>query len=301
MKEWLEYIAARGALWLLGILPRPLARALGVQAVRVLYWLRPPLRHASHWNLNLAFPDWSAAQRSRAIRGVIRQVGWMAAEFAHFPRYTRESIERVVLLDGFENYAAARDRGKGVLFLTGHFSAWELAPFAQALFGHPLHFLARPIDNDRVNRLINEYRSLSGNRPIDKNHSARAVLTLLRQGETVGVLIDHNASLDEGVFVDFFGVPACTTSGLARVALRTDAAVVPGFLLWDPDLRKYRLRLDKPIELVRTCDEERDIRENSARFTRVVEECVRRNPDQWLWVHKRWKTRPPGEPPLYPF
>lgn len=301
MKEWLEYAAARGALWLLGILPRPLARALGVQAVRLLYWLRPPLRQAAHWNLKLAFPHWPAAERSRAIRGVIRQVGWMAAEFAHFPRYTRESIERVVLLDGFENYAAARQRGKGVLFLTGHFSAWELAPFAQALFGHPLHFLARPIDNERVNRLINRYRSLSGNRPIDKNQSARAVLSLLRQGETVGVLIDHNASLDEGVFVDFFGVPACTSSGLARVALRTDAAVVPGFLLWDPGLRKYRLRLGRPVELARTGDDERDIRENTARFTQVVEEFVRRSPDQWLWVHKRWKTRPPGEPPLYPF
>ncbi|HVB35164.1 MAG TPA: lysophospholipid acyltransferase family protein [Patescibacteria group bacterium] len=301
VKQWLEYVAARSALGLLGILPLPLARLLGVQAVRLLYWLRPPLRRAAHWNLKLAYPDWSAGERGRAIRGVIRQVGWMAAEFAHFPRYTRASIERTVLLDGFENYAAARDRGKGVLFLTGHFSAWELAPFAQALYGHPLHFLARPIDNSRVNRLINRYRSLSGNRPIDKNQSARAILSLLRQGETVGVLIDQNASLEEGVFVDFFDVPACTSSGLARVALRTGAAVVPGFLLWDPDLRKYRLRLERPVEVVCTGDDERDIRENTARFTRVVEDFVRRNPDQWLWVHKRWKTRPPGEPPLYPF
>ncbi|HVB97730.1 MAG TPA: lysophospholipid acyltransferase family protein [Candidatus Dormibacteraeota bacterium] len=301
MKGWLEYIAARSALTLLGILPRPLARALGVQTVRLLYWLRPPLRRAAHWNLKLAFPDGSAGERRRVIRGVIRQVGWMAAEFSRFPRYTRESIERVVLLDGFENYAAARDRGKGVLFLTGHFSAWELAPFAQALFGHPLHFLARPIDNSRVNRLINGYRSFSGNRPINKNQSARAILSLLRAGETVGVLIDQNASLDEGVFVDFFGTPACTSSGLARVALRTDAAVVPGFLLWDSTLRKYRLRLDPAVELTRTGDDERDIRENTARFTRVVEDFARRNPDQWLWVHKRWKTRPPGEPPLYPF
>lgn len=301
MREWIEYIAARSVLALLGVLPRALARYVGVQSVRMLYWLRPPLRRAAHWNLKLAFPTWGVAERRRVIRGVIRQVGWMAAEFAHFPDYTRENIDRVVLLDGFENFARARDRGQGVLFLTGHFSAWELAPFAQALFGHPLHFLARRIENRRLDRLVNHYRCLSGNRPIEKNRSARAVLTILREGGTVGVLADHNTSREEGVFVDFFGIPACTTSGLARLALRTGAAVVPGFLLWDSSLRKYRLRFDPAVEIARTGDEERDIRENTARFSLVVENFVRQYPDQWLWVHKRWHTRPPGEPPLYPF
>ena len=301
MRKWIEYVGARSALGVLGALPRPMARAAGVGAVRLLYWLRPPLSRAAHRNLKLAFPEWTAAERRRTIRGVIRQVGWMGAEFAHFPRYTRESIERVVLLDGFENFAAARERGKGVLFLTGHMSAWELAPFAQALFGHPLHFLARPVENRRVDALVNRYRCLSGNQPIDKNASARAVLTLLRQGQTVGVLIDHNTSREEGVFVNFFGVPACTTSGLARLALRTGAAVVPGFLLWDAALGKYRLRFEPAVELDRTGDDERDIVGNTARFTGVVETFVRNHPDQWLWVHKRWKTRPPGEPPIYPF
>ena len=301
MREWMEYVAARSALGLLGALPRPMARAAGVGVVRSLYWLRPELTRTAHWNLKLAFPEWTAKQRRRAIRGVIRQVGWMAGEFAYFPRYTRESIERVVLLDGFENFAAARERGKGVLFLTGHMSAWELAPFAQALFGHPLHFLARPVENRRVDELVNRYRCLSGNQPIDKNASARAVLSLLRQGQTVGVLIDHNTSREEGVFVNFFGVPACTTSGLARLALRTGAAVVPGFLLWDAEMGKYRLRFEPAVELARTGDDEKDVRENTARFTAVVEKFVRSHPDQWLWVHKRWKTRPPGEAPIYPF
>ncbi len=301
MPEWMEYVAARSALGLLGALPRPMARAVGVGMVRVLYWLRPELSRTAHWNLSLAFPEWTAKQRRRTIRGVIRQVGWMAGEFAHFPRYTRESIERVVLLDGFENFAAARERGKGVLFLTGHMSAWELAPFAQSLFGHPLYFLARPVENRRVDALVNHYRCLSGNQPINKNASARTVLTLLRQGQTVGVLIDHNTSREEGVFVKFFGVPACTTSGLARLALRTGAAVVPGFLLWDATMGKYRLRFEPAVELARTGDDERDVVEDTARFTEVVEAFVRNHPDQWLWVHKRWKTRPPGEPPIYPF
>lgn len=301
MRKWLEFAGAWLALRTLGLLPRPLARGMGAALARALYWFRPPLRRAAMFNLRLAFPDWTDAQRRRAIRGLIRQMGWMAGEFSQFPRYRREAIERIVVLDGFENFAAAQSRGKGVLFLTGHMSAWELAPFAHALYGHPLHFLVRPLDNARVDELINRQRCLSGNTPIDKNQSARAMLKILRDGGTVGILADVNTSLEEGVFVDFFGVPACATTGIARLALRTDAAVVPGYVFWDEKMRKYRLRFEPAVELARTGDEEADIRENTQRFMRVIENYARRYPDQWLWVHKRWKTRPPGEKPLYPF
>ncbi len=301
MREWLEYAAAWSALKFLGLLPRPLARVFGVWLACIAYWFRPALRRTAEFNLWIAFPEWRRRERRRIIRNLIRQVGWMAAEFAHFPEYNRKNIERIVVLEGFENFEAAQRRGKGVLFLTGHMSAWELAPFAHALYGYPLHFLARPIENSRVNTLVDRYRCLSGNQPINKNQSARAIRSVLRSGGTVGVLIDHNTSHEEGVFVDFFGLPACTTTGLARFALRTGATVVPGFLTWDPGLHKYRLSFDSVVELIRTGDEERDVRENTARFTRVVEDYIRRYPDQWLWVHKRWKTRPPGENPLYPF
>ena len=285
----------------MGLLPRPAARWAGASFAAVAYAIRTPLRRAAMFNLHLAFPDWSEARRRKAARAMIRQVGWMAGEFSQFPKYTRENIERIVLLDGFENFDAARRRGKGILFLTGHMSAWELAPFAQALYGHPLHFLVRPIANRRVDALINGYRCLSGNQPIEKNRSARSILKVLGDGGTVGILADHNTTIEEGVFVDFFGIPASTTSGLARLALRTDAAVVPGFLSWDAQRRKYRLRFEPAVELVRTEDEESDVRETTQRFMRVVEDYIRMYPDQWLWVHKRWKTRPPGEPPIYPF
>ena len=164
---------------------------------------------------------------------MIRQIGWMAGEFSQFPKYTPENISRIVEIDGAENFDRAQSRGKGVLFLTGHMSAWELAPFAHALYGHPLHFLVRPVANSRVDALINRYRCLSGNRPIEKNRSARAILKVLADGGTVGILADTNTSLEEGVFANFFGIPASTTSGIARIALRTDAAVVAGFLAWD--------------------------------------------------------------------
>jgi Kdo2-lipid IVA lauroyltransferase/acyltransferase len=301
MREWLEYATAWTGLKLLGVLPRPVARFVGSRFAAVAYAIRTPLRRTAMFNLQLAFPDWTEAQRRKVVRGMIRQVGWMAGEFSQFPKYTRENIERVVILDGFENFDAARRRGKGVLFLTGHMSAWELAPFAQALYGHPLHFLVRPIGNRRVDALINEYRCRSGNQPIEKNRSARSILKVLGDGGTVGILADHNTTLEEGVFVDFFGVPASTTSGLARIALRTGAAVVPGFLAWDGQRRKYRLRFEPAVELARTDNEDLDVRENTQRFMRVIENYVRTYPDQWLWVHKRWKTRPPGEEPIYPF
>jgi KDO2-lipid IV(A) lauroyltransferase len=301
MREWIEYAAAWVGIKALGLLPRPVARFVGASFAAAAYAVRMPLRRAAMFNLRLAFPEWSDAQRKHAVRRMIQQIGWMAGEFSQFPRYTREKIERIVILDGEENFDAAQRRGKGVLFLTGHMSAWEVAPFAHALYGHPLHFLVRPIANRRVDALINGYRCLSGNRPIEKNRSARAILKVLGDGGTVGILSDHNSSIEEGVFVPFFGVMASTTSGLARIALRTDAAVLPGFLSWDDALRKYRLRFEPAVELARSGDEEADVVGNTARFTRVIEAYVRAHPDQWLWVHKRWKTRPAGEKGIYPF
>ena len=299
VRERLEYAAVWLLLKTFGAMPRPLARFVGAGMAAFLFLMRPGLRAAAAENLQLAFPAWSKEQRRAVMRGMVRQLGWMAAEFSRFPRHTKSNIERVVLLDGFENFATAQARGKGVLFLTGHMSAWEMAPFAQALYGNPLHFLVRPIDNPRVDALVTELRCLNGNRPIDKNQSARAVLKVLASKGTVGILADQNTQVTEGVFVDFFGIPACTTAGLARFALHTGAAVVPVFVHWDAATRKYRLCFYPEVELVRTGDAATDIRENTQRFTRVIEDYVRRYPDQWLWVHRRWKTRPPGDPPIY--
>ncbi|MHB8525250.1 MAG: lysophospholipid acyltransferase family protein [Candidatus Acidiferrales bacterium] len=299
MREWCEYAAVWTIVKSLGVLPRSLARAVAASIAQILLLCRPPLRRAGMVNLRLAFPDWTDAQRRRTLRRMALYLGWMAAEFAHFPDLSRENIERFVLLDGFENFDAARQRAKGVIFLTGHMSAWELAPFAQAVYGNPLSFLARAVDNTRVDALVSHYRCLSGNQPIEKNNAARTMLRVLHEGGTVGILADQNTSLDEGIFVDFFGIPAATTTGIARIARRTDAAVVPGFLFWDESMRKYRLRFEAAVLLQRTEDEDADIRVNTERFTNVIEDYIRAHPDQWLWVHKRWRNRPAGEPPLY--
>ena len=299
MREWCEYAAVWVILKVLGALPRGLARGSAVAIASALYGMLPKLRRTAEFNLRLAFPEWDEARRRAVIRGMVRNLGWMAAEFARFPRYTRENIEDVLILDGHENFLDGQRRGKGVLYLTGHIGAWELSSFAHALYGFPLHYMARPLDNGRVDKLVNRYRCSSGNEPIFKNESARALLKILKEAGTVGILADQNTMPDEGVFVDFFGKAACTTTGIARVALHTGAAVVPGYAYWDPSIGKYRLRFEPAVELVRTGNTERDIFVNTQRFAKVIEEIIRKYPEQWVWVHARWKVRPKGEPELY--
>ena len=301
MRKWIEYAAVWLSLKGLGALPRPLARSLAAGVVRLLYGLLPGLRKITSVNLRIAFPEWSDAQREAVVRGMLRNLGWMAAEFARFPKYSKENIEQVVVLDGHENFLSGHRRGKGVLYLTGHIGAWELSSFAHALYGFPLHYMARRIDNPRIDALVNGHRCLRGNRPIFKNESARVMLKVLKEAGTVGILADQNTMPEEAVFVDFFGKQASTTTGIARVALHTDAAVVPGYAVWDERIQKYRLRFEPPVELVRTGDTERDVLENTQKFTKVIEEIVRRYPEQWVWIHGRWNTRPEGEPLLYDF
>jgi KDO2-lipid IV(A) lauroyltransferase len=301
MKEWIAYAVVSSVVKLAGALPRSLARALAEGLARMLFAVTPKLRRTAEFNLKLAFPQWTDAQREATIRAMLRSLGWMAAEFARMPRYTRKNIEEIIVLDGHENFLKGQRRGKGVLFLTAHMGAWELSSYAHAVYGYPLHYMARPLDNARLDGLVNRYRGLSGNAPIFKNESARQMLRILKEAGTVGILADQNTMREEGVFVDFFGVPACTTTGIARVALHTGAAVVPGYAVWDESLKKYRLRFEPPLELVRTGDVEGDIVENTRRFAKVTEEIIRKYPEQWVWVHARWKTRPQGEPPVYDF
>ena len=299
MRESLEYALVWPWVKLLGMLPRPLARAVGIAFGLAIYTVHGRLRKVGLRNLTIAFPQKSVRERRRLLRGEFISLGRQLAEVCLFPRYTRENVSQVVIYEGFENFERAYARGKGVLFLTGHIGAWELSAFAHSLQGHPLSIVMRSLDNPHVDALLHRYRTMHGNRTVDKDDFVRGLLSAMREGETVGILMDTNMTPPQGVFVDFFGIPACTASGLARIALRTDAAVVPGFTVWDSKLRKYILHFLPSVELVRTADNEADIVANTAKFTSVIEEIIRRYPDQWLWVHRRWKTRPPGGASVY--
>jgi len=299
MRFRLEYALAWCVVKTVGLLPRPLARAAGIALGRVVYLLHGKLRRVGRRNLEMVFPEKSSVERRRILKGEFTSLGRQLAEVCLFPRYTRQNVSDVVIYDGYENFEQASERGKGVLFLTGHLGGWELSAFAHALYGHPLRFIMRPLDNPYLDRMVRHYRTLHGNTAIDKDDPVRELLRAMREGATVGILMDTNVMPPQAVFVDFFGIPAGTASGLARIALRTDAAVVPGFTVWDPALGKYRLRFDPAVPLVRTGDTAADVLANTQQFSKVIERFVRQYPVQWLWVHRRWKTRPPGQPPLY--
>ncbi len=299
MRFRLEYALVWCLVNAIGVLPRPVARAVGIGLAQLIWLLHAKLRRVGMRNLEMVFPEMSRRERRKILRGVFTSLGRQLAELCLFPRYTSQNVSQVVIYDGFENFDRAAQLGKGVLFLTGHLGGWELSAFAHSLYGHPLRFVMRPLDNPYLDQLVRHYRTMHGNIPILKDDPVRELLRSMKEGATVGILMDTNMMPPQGIFVNFFGIPACTPSGLARIALRTDAAVVPGFTIWDPVLRKYRLRFDPALKLVRTGDNHSDIVANTQLFTKVIEDFVRRYPDQWLWVHRRWKTRPPGQPALY--
>lgn len=299
MRKKLEFCAVWALVNALRLLPRGLARAVGASIGAIAWLAVPRLRRTGLRNLELAFPEWSVERRASVLRELYRNLGWHMAEFCQMPQYTRRNTQSILRYEGLENYLAARDRGNGVLIVTGHLGAWELSSFWHSLMGHPMSMVIRRLDNPLVDRFVNRIRCLHGNRVLHKDDFARGLIGAMRKGETVGILMDTNMTPPQGVFVPYFGHLACTGSGLARVAQKTGAAVLPGFLLWEPAEKKYVLHFGPEIPLARTGDDEADASANTARFTAVLEDYVRRYPSQWLWVHRRWKTRPAGEPPLY--
>jgi len=299
MRYRLEYAPVWLLVRVLALMPVSAARAFGIALGQTVYLLHGRLRRVGLRNLQFAFPEMPPAERRRILRRVFTSLGRQFGVFCRLPRYNRENISRLAVYDGFENFERAQVRGRGVLFLTAHFGGWEVGSFMHALHGHPLHILVRALDNPYLDRLVTRYRTLSSNRTIPKEDFARGMLAALRAGETVGILMDQNMLPGQGVFVDFFGIPACTSTLMARMALRTDAAVVPAFCLWDSALRRYRVRFEPALTTIHTGNEETDIEANTAAYTKVIEDYARRYPEQWLWVHRRWKTRPPGEDPLY--
>jgi KDO2-lipid IV(A) lauroyltransferase len=299
MKERLEYWLVLAVARTLGWLPRGLARLL----VRILTWTcylgLVRLRRVGERNLGLALPELPSKTKKRILRHVFRNLGWQLVEFCRLPRYTAENTRGWIRTEGLEHFAAAKARGRGVLVLTGHLGAWELSSFYHSLMGHPMGMVIRRLDNRMLDDYVNGIRCLHGNQVLHKDDFARGLLHAMRAGETVGILMDTNMTPPQGVFVRFFGITACTASGLARVALKTGAAVVPGFLVWQPGERQYVLHFGPELRLTRSEDHEADILAATQQCNDVLESWIRRYPDQWLWIHRRWKTRPPGKPAIY--
>lgn len=299
LRSYTEFSVAWIILHVLGVLPRTTAlrfgQAVGALAQRVL----PHLSRHAETNLRLALPEIDAAARRQIQRGVFRNLGRLLGEVSQFPKLTRANIGQIVAYEGLQNYLDAVAQGRGVILLTGHIGAWELSVYAHSVYGYPMSFLKRNVDNPLVEALAERRRASFGNRGIDKRGSVREILKTLKAGGVVGILADLNASREEGVFCDFFGIPACTTAGVATLALRTGAVVLPGYLLWDEAAQIHRLHFEPPVETINTGNQKEDVQANTARFTQRLEAVIRRHPDQWLWIHRRWRTRPIGEPEIY--
>jgi Kdo2-lipid IVA lauroyltransferase/acyltransferase len=293
LRTALEYGLALGALKSLQVAPLPAAERLARCYAALLDRLVPRLRRVALRNLALAMPEKAAAEHRRIADGVFRSIARLILALARFPTISRQTVSDWIRCEGYEHFEQALARGHGVLFATAHLGNWELSAFAHALLCAPMHVLVRPLDNPRIDRLIARRRALSGNHLIEKKDSARAILKALAANQAVGILVDQNASLDEGIFVDFFGVPACAGTAFARLAARSGATVIPGFALWSEAERRYVLRFYPPLEITGNAEDD------TRRLHRQLEAVIREYPDQWLWIHRRWKTRPPGEPPLY--
>jgi Kdo2-lipid IVA lauroyltransferase/acyltransferase len=249
----------------------------------------PRLRRTALRNLELAgFKDCD-----RIADGVFQSIGRLVVTFAQFPKITKENVAKWIRYEGLENFVAAHARGRGVLVATAHLGNWELSAYTHALMKAPMHIVVRPLDNPYIDELVERYRGLSGNRIIRKKEAAREILKALSAGEAVGILIDQNVTPAEGVFIDFFGRKACAGTAFVKFANHSGAAVVPGFALWSKEEKRYVLHFCPEVPMTG------DVAADTQAVHAVLESAIRQHPDQWLWIHRRWKTRPPGEPPLY--
>ncbi|MEP6716641.1 MAG: lysophospholipid acyltransferase family protein [Terriglobia bacterium] len=288
-----EAALARAVILSLEHTPKAFALQLGALYARGLDAAVPRLRRIARRNLTFAYPESSAAWREQTIDGVFRSIGRLLVVFARLTRIDGTNVKGWIRYEGFEHYKQAKERGRGVLFATAHLGNWELSAFAHALLTEPMNVVVRPLDNPFVDELVEHRRGLSGNMLISKREFARGILQALRKNAPVGILVDQNSSGETDVFVPFFGKLAATSLAFAKLAARSGAAVIPGFAVWNEAEQGYVLRFYPEVAI------SGDAAEDTARIQAAIEAAIRENPDQWLWIHRRWKTRPAGDQSVY--
>lgn len=294
--EWAgaaAYIAAMRAL--------PLDRAvrLGAKLGRVAMEVDRPNRPIALKNLEIAFPDLSVPQRLDILRGSYRNWGRMAAEWSHLRAFNRSNIEDVVTYEGKDNWDEAEriSKGRGLIVLTAHFGNWELLNVAHSIYGYRIAIVNRVLRNPLMDKAVRNARVSFGNALIERKSGGMTAMRLLRKNWMIAIALDLDVR--KGVFVDFFGLAASTSDGAARLALATGASILPCFMVRQGTAAKHKITIHPPVELQRTRDRAADILENTQRFVRPLEAMIRAHPDHWNWIHRRWKTRPPGEHRFY--
>ena len=283
-------------LGIFGAIPRNLRRKICIALFMIFYHVSARRRLIAIHNLKRAFPEKNIKEIIEISKGVYRNMAIVAADFFDIPRLTRDNLNDLIEVEGLEHCRKALEKHKGALMFGAHFGNWEIGAIALSLTLKPSVVIYRPLDNALLENLVTWVRSCTGNIPLAKDFAMRSMLRHLKKNDILGILIDQNVSMVEGVFVEFFGRPACTTTGLALLALHTGAPVIPGYVIRMDDGR-YRFIFEEEVELVRTGDRDQDVIINTQKYTRIIEDTVRKYPDQWLWVHQRWKTAMTGEGP----
>jgi KDO2-lipid IV(A) lauroyltransferase len=276
----IEWLAARLALAPLAWTPLPVACALGRIYGELIYLVARRARRIAVDNLKAA----GIGDRERIVKGAATSCGRMLVSFARLPRMNRQNISEWVRFEGREHFEAAKRRGQGVLMATAHLGNWELCAFAFALLQEPLHIVVRPLDNPWIDEVVERYRALPGNRIVHWRGAARPILRALRSNAAAGVFVDHNTTSEEGVRIDFFGVKVLAGAALARLAHHSGAAVTPAYAVWSEQERRYILYVEPEVEMTG------DVAEDTRRIHARMEAAIRKYPDQWIWMRRRWQT-----------
>ena len=277
-------------LWIFRVIPLAVRRAVFSGLAWLGYRLSVKHRLIVLHNLTRAFPEKSPAEIVRIAKASYRSFGRVVAEFSEITRLNPDNVHQWVRIQGLEHYDEARRKGKGVLLFSAHFGNWEIGNAAMAIARKPLIFIYRILDSQFLEEAITYVRATCGNISLDKENAMRPMIRALKKGETINILIDQNVAVYDGIFVDFFGRPACTTSGLALLALHTGAPVLPVFTTRMPD-GKYWLEIGAEVAIRNTGNRDADVRESTQTFTGIIEEHIRKYPEQWFWMHQRWKTK----------
>jgi len=296
-----EYALVRGMQSALALLPLDVALRVGEALAWIAYLVAARHRRIGMTNLSIAFPQRALRERRRILRASMLNLGRMVVELAHLPLLSDDDLRRMVRFEDEQWWAEAisAERDTGGMILSGHFGNWELCVYAHGRRGHPVTMVHRTLSNPYIDRWFNDLRARAGTVLLRKSRAAVGALRAVRRGGLLVLPFDQNSVRNLGVFVPFFGMPASTNAGLALIALRTGAPVVPVFMVREGRSARHVVHVLPFLYAERTGDLEADIVHNTERFSRVFEDMVRRYPEQWLWVHRRWKTRPPGESRFY--
>jgi len=277
-------------------LPRRTALAIGRSLGRLVGDLDRRHVAIAAGNLRRAFPEWDEGRVLRTARAMYAHFGSVLLDILWMEDRPPDRIRPLLEVRGREHVERGMAAGRGALMVTAHIGNWELHGVAHGLLFGPIHVVARPLDNLDLDGRLCSLRTMGGNTVIYKQRALVRILRALREGGGIAILIDQNVQPGDGVFVDFFGRPAATTTVAAALAVKTGCALVPCRTELLPDGR-YRITYEPAVEWSPSSDRQADIACLTQRLTRTIEDWVRETPAQWLWMHRRWKTRPPGEQP----